>query len=52
MTELKFTHEGLVPQLECYSRVAQSWDMAIKEQLYNFITDCPAVGRIDSTKKN
>ena len=37
MTTLKFTHEGLVPQLECYSRVVKSWDIVIREQLYNLM---------------
>jgi hypothetical protein len=38
-TELGFTHQGLVPELECYSRCSQGWDMVIKEGLYNFIND-------------
>jgi|SRR5665213_2858341 len=38
-TTLKFTHEGLVPKLECYSRCSQGWDMVIKDWLYNFMTD-------------
>lgn len=37
--ELGFTHQGLVPELECYSRCSQGWDMVIKEGLYNFIND-------------
>ena len=36
-TILKFTHDGLVPELECYSRCSQGWDMVIKEWLHNFI---------------
>jgi hypothetical protein len=39
MTELKFTHEGLVPEKECYSRCIQGWDMVIKKRLYDFISD-------------
>ena len=38
ITTLKFTHEGLVPEKECYSRVAESWELVIKENLYNFMT--------------
>lgn len=38
-TELHFTHEGLVPEKECYSKCAQGWDTVIKEWLFNFITD-------------
>jgi hypothetical protein len=36
-TLLHFTHEGLIPEKECYERCAQGWTMVIKEQLYNFI---------------
>ncbi len=39
ITVLKFTHEGLVPELECYERCAQGWGMVIKEWLYNFVTN-------------
>lgn len=38
-TTLIFTHDGLVPQLECYDHCVHFWDMAIKEWLFNFITD-------------
>src|SRR6266478_4694838 len=38
-TILHFTHEGLIPDLECYSMCAQGWDMFIKERLYNFMTN-------------
>ena len=37
-TVLKFTHEGLVPEQECYSNCSLSWDMFIKDKLYNFMT--------------
>lgn len=37
-TKLRFTHEGLVPQLECYSRCAdEGWAVVIKDYLFNFI---------------
>jgi len=36
-TMLKFTHEGLFPEHECYSNCALGWDMLIKERLYNFM---------------
>jgi uncharacterized protein YndB with AHSA1/START domain len=36
-TIVTFTHEGLVPGLECYERVAQGWDIVIKEQLLHYI---------------
>lgn len=38
-TELNFTHEGLVPEKECYSRCIQGWEMVIKERLHQFISD-------------
>jgi len=37
-TMLHFTHEGLVPELECYPEVERGWNMIIKEWLFNFIT--------------
>jgi uncharacterized protein YndB with AHSA1/START domain len=38
VTELKFTHEGLVPEKECYERCAhEGWDIVIKDYLFNFI---------------
>jgi hypothetical protein len=37
-TVLRFTHEGLVPELECYSRCAdEGWAIVIEDYLYNFI---------------
>ncbi len=38
-TLLRFTHEGLVPQKECYVRCTQGWELVIKERLVSFITD-------------
>ena len=36
---LQFTHDGLVPGMECYSRCAQGWDLVIKDWLFHFITN-------------
>lgn len=36
-TSLHFTHEGLLPQLECYERVSQGWNTVIKDYLFNYI---------------
>lgn len=36
-TLLCYTHEGLTPDLECYTRVAHGWTVVIREQLFNFI---------------
>ena len=38
-TVLHFTHEGLVPEKECYARCSQGWNMVIKQWLFNFIAD-------------
>ena len=37
-TIMHFTHEGLVPELECYPNCVKGWNIIIKEWLYNFIT--------------
>src|SRR5450631_3431218 len=37
-TVLHFTHEGLVPERECYAKCEQGWNMVIKDWLFNFIT--------------
>jgi|SRR5664279_3314155 len=42
-TLLHFTHEGLVPEKDCYSKCTQGWDMVIKEKLYNFINNKGAI---------
>lgn len=39
MTELKFTHEGLVPGLACYSKCVEGWDMFIKGSLYKIMAE-------------
>ena len=36
-TVLRFTHEGLVPDIECYERCREGWTTVILERLYNFI---------------
>jgi hypothetical protein len=35
---LHFTHEGLVPEKECYAMCEQGWIMIIKDWLFHFIT--------------
>jgi hypothetical protein len=37
-TVLSFTHEGLVPEKECYQRVGQDWTIVIKQWLFNYIS--------------
>jgi hypothetical protein len=38
-TILQFTHEGLVPEKECYEMCSKGWDMVIKDRLFNYITN-------------
>jgi len=38
-TLLHFSHEGLVPEKECYARCAQGWNLVIRERLFEFITE-------------
>jgi hypothetical protein len=42
-TVLHFTHEGLVPEKECYAMCEQGWNMVIKDWLFNFITRGKAI---------
>ena len=37
-TELRFTHVGLVPALECYSECSDAWGFYINDSLRNLIT--------------
>jgi len=37
-TLLRFVHEGLIPEKECYDKCAQGWNRVIKEWLPDFIT--------------
>jgi uncharacterized protein YndB with AHSA1/START domain len=38
-TMLHFTHEGLVPEKECYALCSQGWNMVITDWLLKFIKD-------------
>jgi hypothetical protein len=38
-TEIRFTHLGLIPELECYERVGQGWNTVIKDYLFNYLTE-------------
>ena len=42
-TILRFTHEGLAPEKECYANCEQGWNMVIKDYLFNFITNGKAI---------
>jgi len=37
-TELRFTHIGLIPTIECYGGCSGAWQSLITEGLYNLIT--------------
>ena len=37
-TEIRFTHEGLVPAIECYDVCSNAWGGYITKSLYNLIT--------------
>ena len=39
LSALHFTHEGLVPEQECYLQCEKGWNMLIKERLFSFIND-------------
>ena len=36
-TLVRFTHDGLLPEMECYTRCSDGWDEVIRERLINFI---------------
>lgn len=38
-TILTFTQEGLAPEKECFANCSKSWDMFIKQSLFNYIND-------------
>lgn len=37
-TEVRFIHEGLAPQIECYGNCSNAWGLLIKGNLRNLIT--------------
>lgn len=37
-TQIQFTHEGLVPEVECYDSCAPAWTQYLKERLLNLIS--------------
>ena len=37
-TQLRFTHQGLVPEYECYNVCFDAWSNYIKNSLYNLVT--------------
>jgi hypothetical protein len=47
-TELRFTHVGLIPAIECYGACSDAWGFYIKRSLYGLIT----TGRGEPSRKN
>jgi len=37
-TQLRFTHQGLVPQFECFGDCSNAWSMLIHDSLMSLIT--------------
>jgi hypothetical protein len=37
-TQLRFTHMGLVPKIECYDACSNGWSALIKKSLFSLIT--------------
>ena len=37
-TQIKFTHVGLVPEVECYEMCVKGWDEYVKGSLLKLIT--------------
>jgi hypothetical protein len=38
-TQIDFTHEGLIPEVECYGECVKGWDFYITESLKKLITE-------------
>jgi len=37
-TQIKFTHRGLVPSIECYNDCSNAWSQLIRQGLFSLIT--------------
>lgn len=37
-TQIRFTHQGLVPEFECFGNCSNAWSQLIQESLYSLIT--------------
>ena len=46
-TELVFTHEGLIPEIECYNSCAPAWSQYLQNKLLPLITK----GEVNTNKK-
>lgn len=50
VTRVDVTHEGLVPEAECYNDCIKGWDFYIKDSLYHYLTE--GKGKPESIGKN
>jgi len=39
LTQINFTHVGLVPEIECYGSCVKGWDQYVKGSLFKLITE-------------
>ena len=46
-TQLVFTHEGLIPEIECYNSCAPAWSQYLQNKLLPLITK----GKVNTNKK-
>jgi hypothetical protein len=37
-TQVRFTHEGLIPKIECYEDCSSAWSLYLNERLFKLIT--------------
>jgi hypothetical protein len=49
-THVKFTHHGLVPDVECYKDCTKGWDYYIKGSLYKLLTQGKGTPELVTTK--
>jgi hypothetical protein len=49
-TQVRFTHFGLVPNVECYKDCTKGWDYYIKGSLYKLLTQGKGTPELATTK--
>lgn len=48
-TEIRFTHIGLVPGIECYNSCTKGWDHYIEQSLFKLVTEGKGLPEIKQT---
>lgn len=38
-SQVNMTHQGLVPEFECYEKCSVAWDFLLKESLFKYLTE-------------